>query len=227
MASTGVLKAPFCCTVRLPGNQNRPTITTMSFADQLPPAIKQMLGIPVLVTLSIGVIAFGIRFSNVYLNEKSGIVNTRSSSAAKRFCSNTLTLSICAVPKEIPFTTPTPTPAEDFDLKSTDPKLYRPFRHGANYITMGIRRLDWSNWIEMDSNFLRYHDLKVSELNKDLHSHVKYVDNKVTIAACFEVYEELVQFLTRRYPKIFKLNGNELSNTATGEIFQYPACEDP
>lgn len=127
--------------------------------------------------------------------------------------------------QKIAFTTPAPQPAEEFDLNSTDPKLYRPFRHGANYITMGIRRLDWSNWIEMDSNFLRYHDLKVSELNKDLAAHVKYVDNEVTRAACFEVYEELAQFLTKRYPKIFKFKGTKLHNTATGEVFQYPACE--
>lgn len=74
----------------------------MSFVDQLPPAIKQMLGFPVLVTLSIGVIAFGIRFSNVFLKEKSGMVNTRSFPAAKKFCSNTLTVINLPSPKGDP-----------------------------------------------------------------------------------------------------------------------------
>lgn len=90
---------------------------------------------------------------------------------------------------------------------------------------MGIRRLNWDHWIEMDSNFIRYHDLKVSELNKDLHAHVKYVDNATTKAACFEVYDELAQWLTNRYPSVFKLKDNQLFNTATGEIFPYPACK--
>ncbi|GLI72179.1 hypothetical protein PoHVEF18_000349 [Penicillium ochrochloron] len=37
---------------------------------------------------------------------------------------------------------------------------------------MGIRKLSWDNWIEMDSYFLRYHAMKVSELKKDFNAHV-------------------------------------------------------
>lgn len=88
---------------------------------------------------------------------------------------------------------------------------------------MGIRKMDWDSWIEMDSNFLRYHDLKVSELNKDLGAHVQYVDNVVTRDACFEVLEELTAYLTVRYPKIFQLEGGILRNALTGEEFKYPA----
>ncbi|KAM5378659.1 hypothetical protein ACJZ2D_004458 [Fusarium nematophilum] len=119
------------------------------------------------------------------------------------------------------FKTPSPKPL-DFDL-DTKPQLYRPFRHGPNHVTMGIRKLDWDSWIEMDSNFLRYHDLKVSELEKDLPAHVQYVDNDVTRDACFEVLEELTAYLTARYPKIFQLSGGVLRNTLTGESFDYPA----
>ncbi|KAM0187558.1 hypothetical protein ACHAPI_011095 [Fusarium lateritium] len=88
---------------------------------------------------------------------------------------------------------------------------------------MGIRKLDWNNWIEMDSNFLWYHDLKVSELEKDIDAHVQYVDNAVTRDACFEVLEELTAYLTARYPKIFQLSDGILRNTLTGEVFNYPA----
>jgi hypothetical protein len=90
---------------------------------------------------------------------------------------------------------------------------------------MGIRKLDWNNWIEMDSNFLWYHDLKVSELEKDIDAHVQYVDNAVTRDACFEVLEELTAYLTARYPKIFQLNDGILRNTLTGEAFTYPASK--
>ena len=49
-----------------------------------------------------------------------------------------------------------------------DPKLYRPFRHGPNFVTMKIRKMNWNQWIEMDSNFLPFHDKKISELEKDV-----------------------------------------------------------
>lgn len=122
-----------------------------------------------------------------------------------------------------PFVTPLPAALSNFDPRSKDPKLYRPFRHGKNFVTMGIRKLDWNNWIEMDSYFLRYHDMKASELKKDINAHVKYVDNAVTRDACFEVYEELVRYLTHRYPEVFQLKDSILHNTLTDEKFQYPA----
>jgi hypothetical protein len=124
---------------------------------------------------------------------------------------------------EEPFVTPLPDPQTD-DPSSTSPELYRPFRHGANFITMGIRKLSWDNWIEMDSYFLRYHDMKASELKKDFNAHVKYVDNAMTRDACLELYEELVRYLTHRYPKIYRLEGDKVHNSLTNEKFAFPAC---
>ncbi|CAI6336089.1 unnamed protein product [Periconia digitata] len=125
---------------------------------------------------------------------------------------------------EKPFETPLPPPVKDFKVDETDPHLYRPFRHGKNHITMGIRKLDFTNWIELDSNYMRYHDMKVKQLSGHLTEHVKYVDNAVTRDACFEVLEELARYLTHRYPDIFQLDGDCLSNSATGEKFCYPAA---
>lgn len=122
------------------------------------------------------------------------------------------------------FVTPKPEPLPDFDL-SNDPEKYRPFRHGPSHVTMGIRKLDWNDWIQLDSNYIRYHDLKASELAKDLPAHVQYVDNDVTNDACFELLEELTAYLTNRYPKIFQLTGDTLKNMITGETFHYPARE--
>lgn len=88
---------------------------------------------------------------------------------------------------------------------------------------MGIRKLDWNHWIEMDSNYKRYHDLKVSELEKDLDAHVKYFDDAITRDACFEMLEEVTRFLTHRYPRIFRLSEGVLRNAVTGEELRYPA----
>ncbi|SCO45423.1 uncharacterized protein FFNC_10281 [Fusarium fujikuroi] len=128
-----------------------------------------------------------------------------------------------AVKTHVEWKTPSPKPLVDFDLDAKKPELYRPCRHGPNHVTMGIRKMDWNNWIEMDSNFLWYHDIKVSELEKDIDAHVQYVDNGVTRDACFEVLEELTAYLTVRYPKIFRLSNGILRNTLTKEEFKYPA----
>ena len=138
------------------------------------------------------------------------------------FRSNTEHIEIEERKEEEPFITPLPAPVTD-DPSSTAPKLYRPFRHGPNFITMGIRKLNWDNWIEMDSYFLRYHDMKASELKKDFNAHVKYVDNAVTKDACFELYEELARYLPHRYPKIYRLEGGKMHNSLTGEMFPFPA----
>lgn len=121
------------------------------------------------------------------------------------------------------FKTPLPVALNDFNVESKTPQLYRPFRHGPNFITMGIRKMDWNEWIEMDSYFKRYHDTKVSELENDLGAHIKYVDNAVTRDACFEVLEELTQYLCHRYPSIFQLKEKILHNVLTGEKFSWPA----
>ncbi|KAJ5995559.1 hypothetical protein N7481_002536 [Penicillium waksmanii] len=121
------------------------------------------------------------------------------------------------------FVTPLPTANLD-DPTATSPKLYRPFRHGPNFITMGIRKLGWDNWIEMDSYFLRYHDMKAAELKKEFNEHVKYVDNEATRDACFELNEELVRYLTHRYPKVYRLEEGKVHNSLTSESFAFPAA---
>jgi hypothetical protein len=88
---------------------------------------------------------------------------------------------------------------------------------------MGIRKMDWNRWIEMDSNFIPYHDAKVKELEEDVNARVQYVDNEVTRVACFEVLYELTQYLTHRYPEVFQLRNGAICNNVTGEHFQYPA----
>ena len=67
-----------------------------------------------------------------------------------------------------PFKTPLLEPAHGYKLELIDSKSYHPFWHGPNFITMDIRKTDWNEWIKTNSNFLLYHDIKVSELKKDI-----------------------------------------------------------
>jgi hypothetical protein len=45
------------------------------------------------------------------------------------------------------FKRPTAPPAPDWDVHTSKPKPYRPFRHGPYHITMGLRNMNWDEWI--------------------------------------------------------------------------------
>jgi hypothetical protein len=45
------------------------------------------------------------------------------------------------------FKRPTAPPAPNWDVHTTKPNPYRPFRHGPYHITMGLRNMNWDNWI--------------------------------------------------------------------------------
>ncbi|KAF4499094.1 hypothetical protein FAGAP_4741 [Fusarium agapanthi] len=124
-----------------------------------------------------------------------------------------------------PFVRPTAAPTDYTADSLPDPILYRPFRHGPNFITMGIRRLDWDRWIEMDKYYPRYHDIKAAELKNDFEGHVKFVDTPELRLACFEVYDEVTGYLTERYPNIFTIADGFLRNAVTGEKFAHPPTD--
>lgn len=47
----------------------------------------------------------------------------------------------------IEFKRPTAPPAPNWDVNTTKPNPYRPFRHGPYHITMGLRNMNWDEWI--------------------------------------------------------------------------------
>ena len=55
------------------------------------------------------------------------------------------------------FERPKPKPLLDWDVHQTNPLPYRPFRYGPYNITMGLRMMNWDEWIELDNHYLRYH----------------------------------------------------------------------
>ncbi|KAI1612637.1 hypothetical protein EDD37DRAFT_656834 [Exophiala viscosa] len=131
-----------------------------------------------------------------------------------------------SVPKSEPlFQTPAPKPLDLSEKDLNAPILYRPCKHGPNFITMGLRKVEWDDLIEMDSNFMEYHDIKAQELKKDFKSHVQYLDNPNVRDACCETYEEIAMYLTHRYPRVFKLEGDYVRNVATGEQFPFPETD--
>ena len=57
----------------------------------------------------------------------------------------------------VDFTRPQASPYPGWDVHKTDPLPYRPFRHGPYHITMGLRNMQWDDWIELDNHYLKFH----------------------------------------------------------------------
>jgi alpha-1,2-mannosyltransferase len=123
-------------------------------------------------------------------------------------------------------------PYPDWSVEKTRPLPYRPFKYGPDYfITMGIGRLDWNDWIELDNQWTRYHQEKLSRLSGERASHLCKTAPEAKDAA-LETLELLCEYLVYRYPSLFEYQFNDQNNEkqirikTTGEI--YPInCEDP
>ena len=57
----------------------------------------------------------------------------------------------------VDFKRPKASPYPGWDVYKTDPLPYRPFKHGPYHITMGLRTMQWDDWIELDNHYLKFH----------------------------------------------------------------------
>jgi len=66
----------------------------------------------------------------------------------------------------VDFKRPTAPPYTDWDVNTTEPLPYRPFKYGAYHITMGLRTMPWDDWIELDNQFLKFHAIKSQRIEE-------------------------------------------------------------
>ncbi|KAF2711420.1 hypothetical protein K504DRAFT_453268 [Pleomassaria siparia CBS 279.74] len=128
-----------------------------------------------------------------------------------------------------PFKRPCPPAYPSWDVATTKPLPYRPFRYGPKYnVTMGLRTMHWDDWIELDSDYMKYHDLKAQRIAER--------GSKCSTTApeamdgAMELLEELVDYLPMRYPSLYRRTGVGMDNVVTGESFdivERPLAEDP
>ncbi|KAL6715178.1 hypothetical protein ACLMJK_007442 [Lecanora helva] len=130
--------------------------------------------------------------------------------------------------KPVGFKRPDPVPLLDWDVHKSEPLPYRPFRHGPYHITMGLRTMQWDDWIELDNHYLRFHADKARRIKereeKCCHTAPEAMDGAI------ELLEELCDYLPRRYPTLFRATPTGIHNLATNETFnitQRPLPEDP
>lgn len=107
---------------------------------------------------------------------------------------------------------------ENWSIKDTKPLPYRAFKH-TYFFTMGIRSMDWGSWIELDNEWMKYHNSKVARL-------AERRDELVGTApevwdAAIELLLEFREFLPKRYPTLFKKTEKGINNLVTGEVFEF------
>ncbi|CUM67803.1 uncharacterized protein PRCAT00005509001 [Priceomyces carsonii] len=126
------------------------------------------------------------------------------------------------------FSTPIPAPYRGWDIKTTEPIPYRAFRHKYS-INMGIRAMEWEDWIELDNEWPKYHLDKmkrIAEKGSEL-----YGTSPIATEAAYELLDEFWNYLPNRYPSLFKQTKQGLDNIITGETFLfkkgYRTKEDP
>ncbi|KAF2031917.1 hypothetical protein EK21DRAFT_99437 [Setomelanomma holmii] len=127
------------------------------------------------------------------------------------------------------FTRPTAPPYPDWSIETTKPLPYRPFRHGPKYnITMGLRTMHWDEWIELDNQFLHFHDLKARRIAERGEKCCRTAPE--VFDAAVELLEELCGYLPERYPSLYGKTDVGMDNLVTGESFdivERPLKEDP
>ncbi|KAL1978213.1 hypothetical protein VTN31DRAFT_1072 [Thermomyces dupontii] len=127
------------------------------------------------------------------------------------------------------FQRPTPKPYPNWDIEKTKPIPYRPFRYGPKYhVTMGLRNMNWDEWIELDNEFPKFHANKARRIRERGAKCCKTAPEAMDGA--IELLEELCSYLPARYPTLYKKTPVGIDNLYTGESFnivQRPLPEDP
>ncbi|KAI8662432.1 hypothetical protein LRP88_06643 [Fusarium phalaenopsidis] len=127
------------------------------------------------------------------------------------------------------YKTPIPEPYPGWSIEKTKPLPYRAFRYGPKYqVTMGLRTVSAEEWIELDSDFPKYHADKKARIEERGEKCV--ATHPDAYPAAIELLQELTEYLPARYPTLFERTPVGIKNKWSGEDFnivERPLAEDP
>ncbi|KAJ7027886.1 hypothetical protein C8F04DRAFT_1120971 [Mycena alexandri] len=124
--------------------------------------------------------------------------------------------------------------ASPHPLSDIKPPMYRPFRWGEYHVTMGVRSMQWGEWIELDDQYDAYHRIRKDRIKRKGQELVRVLppstrvhdgeDGTVHIdggaAGAIELVHELAEYLSLRYPMAFQVtrhaNSVSLADYPTG-----------
>lgn len=124
---------------------------------------------------------------------------------------------------------PLPKPAKGFDIKTAQPRPYRPLRWpyhqtmcknlslaSINVLTLAIafQKMETDYWIELDNTYHRYIQERKNIFTKNGNNILNALPGSEL--ACKELMEIVIQFLCARYPHYFRLEGKTFVNDILG-----------
>ncbi|KAJ5982835.1 hypothetical protein N7481_004934 [Penicillium waksmanii] len=110
-------------------------------------------------------------------------------------------------------------PLKSFDFKTAPPIDYKPYRT-QGHVTMGIQKQTRSNWIRIDSGYLKR--LEERRILVEEKPELTIGTGNIVDPAIKELYEEImIKYLPQRFPTMFKVCGNVVENVTTGS--NYPS----
>jgi alpha-1,2-mannosyltransferase len=93
---------------------------------------------------------------------------------------------------------------------------------------MGIQTMKWDEWIELDNEWLSYHQQKLNRIAERGHRLVKVHD--MAKDAAQETLELLSKYLVMRYPTLFQYTNEReeaIRILATNEVYPIVNSDDP
>jgi hypothetical protein len=101
----------------------------------------------------------------------------------------------------------------------------RYWKAGKYQLTMGLRKLDVNNWLTFDDQWLPEHQAKLEFLQSpNKHEIVDYLDG--VDEAVVELLDMVVEYVTRKYPDMFRLDGEYIEILPTNERYRVKAPYD-
>ncbi|KIP09817.1 hypothetical protein PHLGIDRAFT_115974 [Phlebiopsis gigantea 11061_1 CR5-6] len=117
-------------------------------------------------------------------------------------------------------------------LADVPPIPYRPFKWGEYFVTMGIRSMPWDEWIELDRDFAHYHRIREHRIQTRSDrlgprplSCAARADAVFSFDAAVELVHELAEYLSRRFPDVYRVTRCE-GATDAGGWYGLPAIRD-
>jgi hypothetical protein len=85
-------------------------------------------------------------------------------------------------------------------------------------LTLGLKQMDVKDWLEIDETYLERYRLKKQLFESNRDDIIQILDG--VEGAAFEGLELLVDYLSRRYPSIFRMiSRSVIENVITGDIW--------
>jgi len=93
------------------------------------------------------------------------------------------------------------TPLLDFDIHTTEPRPYRPWSSGKFAMTMGIRKLPENDLFLLDKEYVEQQKFRRYLLTEKREGVMQCLPGSED--ACAETLDYVVNFLTKKYPRLF------------------------